>query len=670
MSAQEPTDTTKATQLQEVTVEGTSRYTSARKSSYVPTKKEKQASPDPVSLLARMQIPELNVDRISGSVKDLAQNDVPIFIDGHPANPQDLSGMRMNDVLRVEYLVNPAEPNFLQQPVVVNFIMKQYVWGGYTKLYKTLNWLPGTSQNRESTFAFSRYVRKKNSFDAWGGFATKYLRHFGNSTEETFRFPDMSVTRIETPGKSRMNENTASGGLQHTYADEKSGLWFSQFAVFSYLHTPLREICGDVSFSSPLYEGGTFIRKSPLRYAAPQYHATLSMPLGHGWAIHSEVDFSYKHENSDNSYVLYSNEPIINNSRNDQYSLRVLGNVTKRINDIQSISFKARGSFNWQHLNYSGNYPLKQSINDQKLTASAQYQLQLPKLQATLTGGADIFWRDAGGVFLRTAQPSVSLTTRYSFNNSNSVQFTGSYASYAPPVWMLDDHVIQKNELYYTLGNPHLKNKNEYSLRLLYTWMPSSQLYGALNAIWSHADNSMIPVYRTSDNPIGVIEQYSNDLSFNSAQIGCSLTYRILGGDLGMQVYPFMILNHGYGFYKSTSTTLACNVNAYYYLGSFNFSAMYRTPMKLKYDYGMEAWTHGYYMISAGWGKGNWTLSLDLINPFSRSWKTQTRTFDTDVFSHRYTYHNQDAHSKISFQAVYTFGYGKQVSHSNERRPD
>lgn len=106
--AQEPTDTVKATQLQEVTVEGNSQYTGAGKSSYVPTKKEKQASPDPISLLARMQIPELNVDRISGSVKDLAQNEVPIFIDGHPANPQDLSGMRMNDVLRVEYLVNPA----------------------------------------------------------------------------------------------------------------------------------------------------------------------------------------------------------------------------------------------------------------------------------------------------------------------------------------------------------------------------------------------------------------------------------------------------------------------------------------------------------------------------------------------------------------------------------
>lgn len=27
-------------------------------------------------------------------------------------------------------------------------------------------------------------------------------------------------------------------------------------------------------------------------------------------------------------------------------------------------------------------------------------------------------------------------------------------------------------------------------------------------------------------------------------------------------------------------------------------------------------------------------------------------------------------HSMIAFQSAYTFGYGKQVSHSNERRPD
>lgn len=193
MSAQGPTDTTKVRELDAVTVEASAQTTSAAKSTYFPSKKQKNASTNAIMMLSRMQIPEINVDMPSGAVTDLTGKNVAIFIDGRMAQSQDLQGMRMTDVLRVEYLVNPSDPQFQQQPVVVNFIMKQYAYGGYTKLYETVNYLPWEKDNYNGMFLFSRLVVKKSTWNLWGNYSDSYFTHRGKESAETFTFNNRSV---------------------------------------------------------------------------------------------------------------------------------------------------------------------------------------------------------------------------------------------------------------------------------------------------------------------------------------------------------------------------------------------------------------------------------------------------------------------------------------------
>ena len=49
--------------------------------------------------------------------------------------------MNLQDVKRVEYLESPADPRFMGEKFVVNFIMEEYIYGGYVKLsgYECLN---------------------------------------------------------------------------------------------------------------------------------------------------------------------------------------------------------------------------------------------------------------------------------------------------------------------------------------------------------------------------------------------------------------------------------------------------------------------------------------------------------------------------------------------------
>lgn len=293
----EPSDTTKkVTELKEVVVEGANHYVSAQKSTYIPTKREKNASADPYELLGRMQIPELRVN--GNDVKDVMHNDVPIFIDGHPAGPQELQGMRMTDVLRVEYLINPSDPQYQHFPTVLNFIMKKYEWGGYTKLYGIGTWLPYTSANSETLFAFSRYARKNHQLDVWANGGNTYSKHFGTVQRQDFALPDVSVTRYEDAASGRRNVHRAEAGLDHQYTNPKTNFWFGQFLVWDLSSTPLNSNQGTVSYTSDRFQSGTSSLRNPAHWQAIQYHASVSIPLSHGWGMHYETDFQHKHNDT------------------------------------------------------------------------------------------------------------------------------------------------------------------------------------------------------------------------------------------------------------------------------------------------------------------------------------------------------------------------------------
>jgi hypothetical protein len=182
-NAQEQVDTIQAHQLDEVVIEARNQRLGAEVSTYIPTAKQKNSAQTAAELLNRMAIPQLRISP-KDEILDLAGKSVDVFIDFLPASKEDMNGMRMQDVKKVEYYDFPTDPRFLGKAHVVNFVMQKYEYGGYVKLY---GWENTSNVGQASVYGKLQY--KRMTFDIAGGANYLNYKHAGSDIYETFRLP-------------------------------------------------------------------------------------------------------------------------------------------------------------------------------------------------------------------------------------------------------------------------------------------------------------------------------------------------------------------------------------------------------------------------------------------------------------------------------------------------
>lgn len=178
--AQEKNDTITTQELNEVVVQAQMQRTSSTKSTYTPSGKQKNAAQNAVDLLRQMAIPQIRINPIDETVTDNVGGSVAIYINFLEASKEEMEGLRTADVRRVEYLEFPTDPRFRGAERVINIIVQEYAYGGYTKVTADENFLVGLSSRVN---IFSKFSYKKMTYDLYAGANNWNNHHIGSTTE-------------------------------------------------------------------------------------------------------------------------------------------------------------------------------------------------------------------------------------------------------------------------------------------------------------------------------------------------------------------------------------------------------------------------------------------------------------------------------------------------------
>ncbi len=109
-----------------------------------------------------MQIPVLKVNPSSREIKTNTGREVAYFINGREASAMEVNGLRPKDVLKVAVLRSPSDPKYMGRDAVIDFIIKEYEWGGYTSANATQSFI----LNEGEYTAYSKFVTGRHTLQA------------------------------------------------------------------------------------------------------------------------------------------------------------------------------------------------------------------------------------------------------------------------------------------------------------------------------------------------------------------------------------------------------------------------------------------------------------------------------------------------------------------------
>lgn len=653
-------DSLKVKELGEITIVADAQRTSASKTVYIPTGKQKSTASDGVSLLSRMNIPQLSVNPIVETVKTADNQGVSLYINFHPATEEDVKGLNPNDVKRVEYLDFPTDPRFQRAQHVVNFITFSYLYGGYTKLSAKERFMIRSGE----ASMYSKFAYKKMEYDVIVSGDYDYNSHFGSVSDETYRLESGTVRRESATESGRKHQRGLYSALRASW-NKSDNLSFRNLVSFSRINTPESQSSGYVNFSS-LYPSETYHTESPSENNALGWNSELFASLGRGWSLNGTVQAEYADNKSTSDYTTEA-EAIKNHADEGSWFLRGTVQANKSLSDKVTLFSNISSGGGRTKIDYSGSSNavnrFRQTFTGITLGVALSYQ----KVSGSIDGGYAFESNYINGKTMDDRYPFTHINVQYAPNQKHSISLWFQYATFSPDATMKNPNIIRQSELMYISGNPDLRCSRNTSANISYTWLPNNTWQMSAYATMFRIANRQIAVYTPGGPDGAMLKKYQNDGDYNHGQIGASITGKFLDGNLSLSVAPRLLLYKTTGSNSISRFPFSASVNVNYYLGKFFFNAYYDSGTS--YVDGENAYLRKMpmsYSAGAGWSSHGWNVQLSLANLFRSSWRLSKDTLTTRWYDSSVIQFGSDYHRRISLSLTYTFNYGRKVNQSGE----
>lgn len=662
--AQETTDTTKTQELKEVVVETRNQHLGAEVSTYIPTSKQKNASQTGIDLLSRMAIPQIKVSS-NDEISDLSGKSVDVFIDFLPASKEDLQGMRMQDVKKVEYYDFPSDPRFQGKAYVVNFVMQKYEYGGYVKGYGWEN-----TSNAGQISVYSKLQYKRMTFDIAAGAFYLNQKHTGGDVYETFRLPQSDGTikefeRNSIQDDAKLHKNTYWPTFKSLYSSDKITIQNVIGANFD--HTPTEKQAGHVVYLPEIYPRTDFSQQTSNRINSLSYNGYWNFILNDKNVITFSPNYYYTHTNTASMYTEGATDEYYNAAKDDSHQFR--GDLT------YSLSFGKWGRLNAMFQStitsnsttYYGTANTSDNTHTYRIGPGVQYSLSRDKFYGLV--GFGYLWDRQEYLDYKdnSTAPWIDVSLQYSPNDCHALGGDFHHMKSIPSSSYRSAAIIQSNPLMSYTGNPYLVAYKSYDVGLNYSFIPTNTFSVSVFASTWIVDNRYVYDYEpTATGILRTIKQPGG--GYSQWKYGAYASLRLFDRKLQLVAQLDGTSVHNGEPYNLNKTHVVCAFQARYYLGNWSFSGIYYSPQGYPDGCMVGTWmkTKSYYKLQAGWANASWNVQLQFANFARWHWKSDKSIMHSKYYDRIEQSYSINDHALARLAVTYTFGFGKKVQQGDE----
>lgn len=642
------------TDLDETIVHGKKTLTVANKVTVLPNKKELNASIDAFSLIQRLTIPNVIVGE--NTISTVTGRDVTLFINGIPASQDDVKGVNVKNITKVEYIAFPQDTKYFGAQHVIDIITKEPEYGGFTKITPSAYFF---AKGIYSTDVSSKFVYKRMMYDFVGSQFFFESDKVGQDINQRILLKNkIPFTQNQRTSNSYQRDENYKGFFRVIYS--APNIVISNKVGFVYKSIPKQFETIQLSYPE---QNGEILNYSYLNShtLSPSWSGNINLNLPKDFNLSYKGDFTYSHNNYNNkkssvNLLLYDNRV-----KEDVYRCSSDISVGKNFNKAGSLIL----SIYYYITNYNTRYNQKNLFTTQLQTSqginpSVFYGLSLSNFMFQMQLGGQFLRNNVAGIIDSSFTPHVNINGYWS-KNKHSAQINLMLTEVNYGGAMMNPNLLQIDNLIYAKGNPELKVSPYYSVDWYYIYQLSNTLHistmGNCN-YWQR--NATIKYLPESDY---IIQTRINSGNFYSGNASLRLTWRSLNGSLVIDAMPQILFSSVRGHNCQSIGCGTGSASITYYLKNWNFMIYYNADRKQTDNSGIVTYSPSVYGFKVGWGNENWKILFDLHNPFRNSWKYSTQSYTSDVYSYTNRLLGEEqSHRIFSFSFAYIINYGKKTS--------
>lgn len=649
-------DSVPARQLQEIVVEGTAQYVTAEGMVFMPGEKIRKKASNGFSLLDMMSVPGISVDRVAGTAKTPANDDIDFFIDYLPANDSQMRGLRPEDVRRVEVLDYPADPRFKGKAHVVNFILVKYEYGGYVQA--------GGMQGLRTSWGlynlYSKTSYKSMTYDVLLGASYHNPMHSSHTdTESTYRFPGTEVVRKETSRNLKSVEPAYWVSARAIYENEQVSM--ANTLGYTGSRSKNNETGYTDSFSSPLYPSGESVSRVSGRSNSVEWTGDWSFQLPWSLWLVASPSATYTRSHNDRTFAADDTE-ITNNVPETAWQAAIDATLQRQFGP-HSLSIQLGGNLSNNYMDYIGSNPTHIVSRQGDFKGKLKGALRFGRLNIDATAGLYSSRHSVNSVAEIRTTMDADLSANYKFDRRNSLRLTYGLSYTNPSQAARNPNLVFSDMIDAVQGNPDLHRYSRNRVNLDYTLLLTNDLWISLSAGYTHYADPIVATYTpllAADRYI-MVRSSQNMGHFAMASYGGSVTYKLFDKSLTLtgSVYGRDEWREYYGSKHLSYPSVS--LRAQYYLKDFSLSAWWRSGKR-----GM-GWTNTsrskqQYGVNAGYEKSGFEASVSASNFFGKSRKYSTSYISTPYLDQHITYYSLSGVCTFQVSLSYSFSYGKKVN--------